>query len=83
MEDLKNWKPRPAPAPVTLKGRFVTIEPYRRAEHAEALWDALGGPGVSRGAKVRVVVRYAECACTISRHPISPMRGNSPTGSTG
>ena len=47
MEDLKNWKPRPAPAPVTLKGRFVTIEPYRRAEHAEALWDALGGPGIN------------------------------------
>jgi len=43
MEDLTNWKPRPAPQPVTLKGRFVTIEPYVRAEHGEKLWQALGG----------------------------------------
>jgi RimJ/RimL family protein N-acetyltransferase len=47
MEDLSNWKPRPAPEPVTLKGRFVTIIPYVRAEHAEALWNALGGIGTN------------------------------------
>jgi RimJ/RimL family protein N-acetyltransferase len=42
MEDLKNWTPKPAPQPVTLKGRYVTVEPYIRAEHAEALWDVFG-----------------------------------------
>lgn len=47
MEDLSNWKPRPAPEPVTLEGRFVTIVPYVRAQHAEALWTALGGLGTN------------------------------------
>jgi RimJ/RimL family protein N-acetyltransferase len=47
MEDLSTWKPRPAPAPVTLKGRFVTVEPYERARDAEALWAALGGLGTN------------------------------------
>ena len=42
MEDLKNWTPKPAPQPVTLRGRYVTVEPYIRAEHLDALWDALG-----------------------------------------
>lgn len=42
MQDLKNWTPRPAPAPVRLEGRTVTVEPYRRAEHLAALWEALG-----------------------------------------
>ena len=51
MEDLKNWKPRPAPEPVTLKGRFVTIVPYVRSEHAEALWNALGGTGTNERLK--------------------------------
>ena len=47
MQDLKNWTPRPAPAPVTLHGRFATVEPYIRAEHAQVLWDALGGNGTN------------------------------------
>lgn len=51
MEDLSNWKPRPAPQPVTLKGRFVTIEPYDRAQHADALWNALGGLGTNERLK--------------------------------
>ena len=42
MDDLKNWKPRPAVVAVTLRGRYVTVEPYKRGEHLEALWDALG-----------------------------------------
>ncbi|OHV84725.1 GNAT family N-acetyltransferase [Rhizobium sp. LCM 4573] len=42
MRDLKNYKV-PAPAPVTLKGRFVTLEPYERDKHLQPLWDALGG----------------------------------------
>lgn len=43
MKDLSNWKPCPAPQPVTLKGRYVTIEPYDRQTHLHALWDAFGG----------------------------------------
>lgn len=42
MRDLKNYKVA-APAPVTLKGRFVTLEPYDREIHLQALWDGLGG----------------------------------------
>ncbi|MBL0372239.1 GNAT family N-acetyltransferase [Rhizobium sp. KVB221] len=48
MEDLKNWKPRPAVQPVTLKGRYVTVEPYKRAEHLGGLWDALGQEGINQ-----------------------------------
>ncbi|MGO8264242.1 GNAT family N-acetyltransferase, partial [Rhizobium ruizarguesonis] len=47
MRDLANFKGCPAPNPVTLKGRFVTVEPYRCAEHLEALWDGLGGMGIN------------------------------------
>lgn len=43
MKDLKNWTPCPAPAPVTLKGRFVTVEGYDREKHLKDLWDGLGG----------------------------------------
>ena len=42
MRDLKNYKVG-APAPVTLKGRFVTLEPYEREKHLQGLWGALGG----------------------------------------
>jgi RimJ/RimL family protein N-acetyltransferase len=42
MRDLKNYKVA-APAPVTLKGRFVTLEPYDRQTHLSGLWQALGG----------------------------------------
>jgi RimJ/RimL family protein N-acetyltransferase len=42
MRDLRNYKV-PAPGPVTLKGRFVTLEPYEKDRHLKALWDALGG----------------------------------------
>lgn len=42
MVDLKNYK-APAPAPVTLEGRYVKIEPYRRDLHLQVLWEALGG----------------------------------------
>lgn len=40
---LEDWTPRPAPAPVTLKGRYVTVLPYERVKHGEALFAALGG----------------------------------------
>ena len=42
MRDLTNYT-APAPAPVTLVGRFLTLEPYDRATHLADLWDALGG----------------------------------------
>ncbi|MFB9947418.1 GNAT family N-acetyltransferase [Rhizobium puerariae] len=42
MRDLRNYKVA-APAPVTLKGRFVTLEPFEKERHLQALWDALGG----------------------------------------
>jgi RimJ/RimL family protein N-acetyltransferase len=43
MRDLKDWKGCPPPAPVVLEGRTVRIEPYDRAKHLQALWDAFGG----------------------------------------
>ncbi|WP_411033515.1 GNAT family N-acetyltransferase [Shinella sp. BYT-45] len=43
MRDLKDWKGCPPPAPVTLEGRTVHIEPYDRARHLQALWNAFGG----------------------------------------
>jgi len=42
MRDLKNYKVS-APGPVTLKGRFLTLETYDREKHLAVLWDALGG----------------------------------------
>jgi RimJ/RimL family protein N-acetyltransferase len=47
MRDLSNFKGCPAPQPVTLKGRFVTVEPYVREQHLQALWDGLGGMGIN------------------------------------
>lgn len=46
MRDLKNYKVE-APGPVTLAGRYVTLEPYERDKHLEALWEGLGGMGVN------------------------------------
>jgi RimJ/RimL family protein N-acetyltransferase len=37
------WKPVPAPGPVTLRGRFVTLEPLNAERHAAALWHAVRG----------------------------------------
>lgn len=44
MSDLRNYKVE-APGPVTLAGRYVTLEPYERETHLESLWSALGGAG--------------------------------------
>ena len=38
-----NWKPVPAPVPVTLRGRTVTLEPLDADRHASALWQAVKG----------------------------------------
>lgn len=43
MIEISNWTPRPAPKPVTLEGRYVTVAPYERERHGEALFKALGG----------------------------------------
>ncbi|MBW9116152.1 GNAT family N-acetyltransferase [Rhizobium cauense] len=47
MRDLSNFKGCPAPEPITLKGRFVTVEPFVREQHLQALWDGLGGMGIN------------------------------------
>lgn len=47
MHDLKHWTTRPAPAPVTLEGRYVRVEPYDRVQHLEALWDGFGGLSIN------------------------------------
>jgi RimJ/RimL family protein N-acetyltransferase len=52
MRDLTYYKV-PAPAPVTLDGRFVTLEPYEEEKHLQPLWDALGG-----AAGINTLLRY-------------------------
>lgn len=47
MQDLINWKPRPAPEGFSATGRYVMIEPFQREIHEATLWAALGGPGIS------------------------------------
>lgn len=47
MRDLSTFKGCPAPTPVTLKGRFVTVEPYDREKHLQALWDGLGDEDIN------------------------------------
>ena len=37
------WKPVPLPRPVTLRGRYVTLEPLDAARHTAALWEAVQG----------------------------------------
>jgi RimJ/RimL family protein N-acetyltransferase len=36
-----HWKPVPSPGPVTLRGRYVTLEPLDSDRHTHALWDAV------------------------------------------
>lgn len=47
MRDLSNWKGCPAPKPVAIEGRYVSLEPYDRAAHRQDLWDGLGGMGIN------------------------------------
>lgn len=37
---LLHWQPAPPPAPVTLRGRYVTLEPLH-ASHADPIWQAI------------------------------------------
>lgn len=41
MHSSLNWKPVPLPVPVTLRGRYVTLEPLDGERHGDALWDAV------------------------------------------
>lgn len=52
MRDLQNYKVA-APTPVTLTGRFVTLEPYDRDKHLKDLWEALGGAD-----QINELIRY-------------------------
>ena len=38
-----SWKPVQPPRPVTLTGRYVTVEPLQADRHASALWNAVRG----------------------------------------
>jgi len=38
-----HWRPVSQPGPVTLQGRYVTLEPLSADRHASALWQALQG----------------------------------------
>jgi len=42
-QNLAHWQPVPLPAPVTLSGRWVTLEPLSVVKHAHDLWDAVQG----------------------------------------
>jgi RimJ/RimL family protein N-acetyltransferase len=43
VDTLSDWTPRQHPAPVTLRGRYVMLEPLHAARHADALWQAVAG----------------------------------------
>jgi RimJ/RimL family protein N-acetyltransferase len=42
-KNLAHWQPVPLPDPVTLRGRWVTLEPLSSARHAAAIWQAVEG----------------------------------------
>ncbi len=42
-QDLPHWHPVPLPAPVTLAGRWVTLEPLSAVRHTHDLWQATHG----------------------------------------
>jgi RimJ/RimL family protein N-acetyltransferase len=52
MRDLQSYKVAP-PSPVTLKGRFITLESYDRQTHLQDLWNALGGAD-----EINELIRY-------------------------
>jgi RimJ/RimL family protein N-acetyltransferase len=43
MQDLKDWKGALPPAPLTLQGRYVTLEPLDAQQHTAAIWRAVEG----------------------------------------
>lgn len=47
MRDLSQFRGCPPPQPVTLSGRYLTIEPYEQEKHLQALWEGLGGMAIN------------------------------------
>jgi RimJ/RimL family protein N-acetyltransferase len=45
MNELRDWKPRPRPARVTLEGRYCTLEPLDPVKHGDELFAASMAPG--------------------------------------
>jgi RimJ/RimL family protein N-acetyltransferase len=43
MQDLRDWKGALPPAPVALRGQYVTLEPLDAERHSAALWRAVEG----------------------------------------
>jgi RimJ/RimL family protein N-acetyltransferase len=43
LTNLAHWQPVPLPVPVTLAGRWVTLEPLSAVKHASQLWLAVAG----------------------------------------
>jgi RimJ/RimL family protein N-acetyltransferase len=38
-----DWKPVPPPRPLTLRGRYVTLEPLEAERHGPSIWEAVHG----------------------------------------
>jgi len=43
LKNLESWQPARLPAPATLSGRYVTLEPLSAAHHTHAIWEAVQG----------------------------------------
>ena len=46
-EPVPNWRARPACRARTMVGRWVTLEPFDEARHAEPLWQAFDGEALN------------------------------------
>lgn len=68
---LGNWKPVPVPHPVSLRGRYATLEPLDAARHGADLWGAIrgqdevwkwlpGAPAASASAMMEGVERWRQ-----------------------
>ena len=68
---LANWKPVPVPNPVSLRGRYATLEPLDATRHGADLWEAIrghddlwtwlpGSPAVSGSALMESVERWRQ-----------------------
>ncbi len=58
--DLTKWAGCPAPKLVTLEGAYVVLEPYDRAQHLQALWNAFGGLAINERLRYFPQAAFAE-----------------------
>ena len=85
--DLVNWKPVPAPDPISLRGRYATLEALDGIRHGADLWEATkghdelwtwlpGSPASDRAAMMESVERWrqAEHAVLFAISPIETGR---------